>query len=468
MSTSATNPLTPLAFSGVSTYSSDFQSVLQRAVQIAQLPITALQNQNTTLQEQDQALTTIDAPVSALGSAISALATLGTNQALSASSSAPLVVSAEATGATAPATYTISNITSIASAASETTLTGYADANSTQVSSNGNLTLTVGSKTYPITLTSATNNLAGLQAAINNLGAGVTASILTTGNSTNPDYLAVSANNTGATTLTLTDKPTSGASVNLLTSKSQGSNANFELNGISVSQTSNTINSIVPGLTLNILGTTAANQNVTVSLASDSSQLSSALQTFVADYNSLQTAVSGQVGQSGGPLAGDILISQIESALSQTATYNTSGSAAIKSLAGLGITIDDSGQMNFNQGTFDSLTSAQISSAFQFLGSSTSGFGALSQSFTAISDPVSGMIATEQKGISTETQQITAHINTLNDQLTTMQNNLTSQLETADAGIAKLQNQQTVLTASIQAVDLSLFGQNYGTAMVSA
>src|SRR5579862_1554306 len=91
-STSASNPLTPLAFSGVSTYSSDFQSILQRAVQIAQLPITALQNQNSTLQEQDQALTTLEAPVSALGADITALANLGSNQALSASSSNSAIV----------------------------------------------------------------------------------------------------------------------------------------------------------------------------------------------------------------------------------------------------------------------------------------------------------------------------------------------------------------------------------------
>ena len=40
--------------------------------------------------------------------------------------------------------------------------------------------LTVGSTNYPITLAAGSNNLAGLESAINNLGAGVTAQILTT------------------------------------------------------------------------------------------------------------------------------------------------------------------------------------------------------------------------------------------------------------------------------------------------
>ena len=41
--------ITPLTFTGVSTYSNDFQTILSRAVQIAQLPLKALQNRDTGL-----------------------------------------------------------------------------------------------------------------------------------------------------------------------------------------------------------------------------------------------------------------------------------------------------------------------------------------------------------------------------------------------------------------------------------
>jgi flagellar capping protein FliD len=49
----------------------------------------------------------------------------------------------------------------------------------------------------------------------------------------------------------------------------------------------------------------------TLSLASDPTQLSSALQDFVTNYNALATAVQGQEGTGAGLLSGDTVISQL-------------------------------------------------------------------------------------------------------------------------------------------------------------
>ena len=88
--------------------------------------------------------------------------------------------------------------------------------------------LVLGSNSYTINLTSQTNNLNGLVSAINGLGAGVTASVLTTGSGATPNYLSLSAASTGATTLQLIDDPT-GAATNVITAANQGSNAKLHL-----------------------------------------------------------------------------------------------------------------------------------------------------------------------------------------------------------------------------------------------
>ncbi|MBI3679636.1 MAG: hypothetical protein HY235_04505, partial [Acidobacteria bacterium] len=44
--------LSPLTFTGVSTFSQDFQTILDRASRIASLPIQALQNQQKDLIQQ--------------------------------------------------------------------------------------------------------------------------------------------------------------------------------------------------------------------------------------------------------------------------------------------------------------------------------------------------------------------------------------------------------------------------------
>src|SRR5437667_3131451 len=119
--------LAPLVFTGVSTYSSDLQTVLNRAVSIANLPVTQLQNQQKDLVQQKLLVTNLSDASNSLANSITALGQLAQHGALSATSSQPSLVTATATntGSTTPANYTISNITSIASAAAETSISGY-------------------------------------------------------------------------------------------------------------------------------------------------------------------------------------------------------------------------------------------------------------------------------------------------------------------------------------------------------
>jgi flagellar hook-associated protein 2 len=195
-------------------------------------------------------------------------------------------------------------------------------------------------------------------------------------------------------------------------------------------------------------------------LASDATQLSSALQTFVTSYNAAATAIAAQEGTSGGPLNGDPTVTQIADELRQVASYyNSSGS--INSLADLGITFNDAtGQATFDGGTaISALSGAQITDAFNFVGSATSGLAGFAANFTQYSDPVTGLIQIETSGLSQEDQDLQSQITTKTDQANAVQTALQAQLEAADASIAELQSQQQVLTGSLQALSLVLYGQ---------
>jgi flagellar hook-associated protein 2 len=534
-------------FVGVSQYSSDFQSVIQRAVQIAQLPVQALQNSQTTVQNEQQALTALEPDLTSVGSAIAALGTLAANGGLSANSSNSNMVSAVNTGATGQTSYTISDITSLASAAQETSLTGYANSTTTAVSASGYVNLVVGSNTYQLNI-SGNNNLAGLASAINKAGAGVTASILTTGTGSAPDYLTISASNPGATTLQLNDltkpndlisstgtgtetslttyaNPTSTpvsssgyvnlvvgsktynlnvsgnnnlnglvqainkanagvtASVSngslsistnnssattiklndmtpadLISGADQGSNAKFYLNGIQVTRSNNTINDLISGVSLTLNGTSTG--SATVSLTTDPSQLSSALQTLVSSYNAALADVTAQQGQSGGPLTGNLVIQQVSQDLQQMAFYwNPSSTSTVHSLADLGISFDDTGKMSFDQTTFNGLSDTQVSDALGFLGSSSSGFASLANNFTELTDPVSGLIEMQQAGYTSENTELTNQITTMNAQVSQVQANETAQLQAADALCAQLESEQNTVSASIESIDYVDFGK---------
>ncbi len=552
MSTTATTPITStgsIPFTGISQYASTFESELDSAVQTADIPIEQLQNQDSTVLSKESALGSLETTAGNLTSSMNTLATLAAGQALSATSSNTDVLTATATGATEPVSYTINSVTSLASAASEVSNNSYASGTSTPVA-NGTMTLVVGGQSYTLQL--ASDNLNSLVSAINGSGAGVTASVVTTSggdsqlsvtsnggsdsiqlydgasasgtdlvtstgsgtetstttyadptstpvsngtmtlvvgsqnytlqlasnnlqslvnaiNSQNAgvtasiltapegDYLSVAASQTGATTLALYDG-TQASGTDLLTDNNQGSNAQFQLNGITISQASNTVNSVIPGVTFTLTGTSSS--PTTISLASNPSQLSSALQSFVSNYNSLQSAVEAQEGQSAGPLAGDSVIDQLQTLLNQIASYTDSG-GGIQSLSDLGVQFNaDNGQLSFSSTTFNALSSSQIQDAFQFIGSTTSGFGAFYTQLDGLSDPVEGLIQAEITGDQQTDSDLQSQISTMQSQVSTMQTNLTSQLEAADAQQEELQNQQSELNASLDGLNLVLYGKD--------
>jgi flagellar hook-associated protein 2 len=450
--TSSTGGITPLTLNGISQYASDFQSILDRSVQIASIPIQEMQGQQSLIENQMTAASGLSAAVGAVATDLTNLGNLGTSQALTANSSDSSVVTAQVTGATAATSYAITNVTSVASAASESSLSSFTDATTAPVSSTGSMQLTVGSTNYQITLASGSNNLTGLENAVNNLDAGVTAQILTTSNG---DYLSVSANNPGATTLQLVDDPT-GANKQMLTDQNQGSNTNFDLNGVPISTPQTTINNVVPGMTFTISGTTAANETATVSLSSDTSQVSSALQSFVSDYNNLAQQLTAQSG-TGGALEGDSVIFQLRDAMLQLASYNDP-SNAINSLASLGVTFDQTGTASFDASALSSLSTSQTSDVFSFLGSATTGLGALANQFSAISAPSTGAIASEVNAWNTDNQTLTTNISNATTQVNTMQTLLSQQLEAADAQVDELQSQQSLLTSEVQSLNYTTYG----------
>src|SRR5262249_19696494 len=146
-------------------------------------------------------------------------------------------------------------------------------------------------------------------------------------------------------------------------------------------------------------GTTTGSVNI--AMQTDRSQLSDALQNFASSYNTLSTQLIGQIGPSAGALSGDSLIRDISSDMQQLATYWDSSGSRIRSLSDLGIEFETTGQITFNQDIFDNLTDAQISDAFKFIGSAKSGLANLASNFTQFTDPITGVIRTEEDSLDT-------------------------------------------------------------------
>jgi flagellar capping protein FliD len=328
------------------------------------------------------------------------------------------------------------------------------DDNVTRVSMTGKMRLVVGGNTYPLNLQD-NNTLAGLKAAIDAIDppSVVTTTMVNVGS---VYHLSVERTVAGPTSaLQLVDAE--GSSRSLLNQKSLGANARFELNGIAMEQKSNAVNGVVPGMSFTLLAKIAPAETVRLALDSDRSELTAAISSFVSAYNSLQTLAGQQVGANAGLLTGDIAVRDIQSQMRELGGYRSDG--VIKSLAEMGITFDQSGTMSFDSSVVDSLSDSLFKGALSFFGSTTSGFGALAARFSTLSDPISGTIKVEMDGLDQTDRSLQFQIATLEDRINTMQAATAQRLQAADALLAQLESQQQMLDASIQSMNLMLYGK---------
>ena len=450
--------ISPLTFTGVSTYSADFQKILARTVAIASQPINFLQREQAQIFQQKTLATGLQSVVGGLASAISSLGELGTSKALGGTSSNTAKVSVGSVTATSPASYTISEITSVARAASATS-SGFPDGGTTVVSATGTVRLSFNGTNHTLVLGVGENNLTGLRDKINGLGAGVTASILTTGTGANPYYLSITSNTSGLKPIALVDDP-SGAATNLLATTDNGANAEFKVNGVSVSKSSNLINDVVSGVTFTIVSTTAALETVSLFLSSNRATLSSRLQTFVAAYNDVLANTDAQIGEAAGLLTGNTLVRESKEALRTLTGYE--GTGGVKSLAELGVGFGSDGKATFDATAFAALSDSSIQNSFTFLGSTSTGFGGLKSRLTQLSDPVTGLIAVQNTKYDESDKRIAKRVEDLTARLAALQRSTAERLQTVDALLGSLQSQQTIIEASYKSLQLALFGRNNG------
>ena len=192
------------------------------------------------------------------------------------------------------------------------------------VSSGGSASFTFGGTTYTQAFdTNAATTMSGLVAAINagSAGSTVTAAatsgtVFTITNDTSSDTqltkgtIGGTSDNSTPLAVTIADT-TNGSDGNKIQS---AQNATLSVNGLSISSASNEVNSVVPGLELNLLATTTT--PVVMSVSRDTSVAKQAIIDLVAAYNTFEgvfkglTAV-GSVTEEAGSLKSDSSIRSI-------------------------------------------------------------------------------------------------------------------------------------------------------------
>jgi flagellar hook-associated protein 2 len=443
-----------LAFTGVSKFSSDLQTVLSRAVSIASLPIQGLQNDQTTLLSRKTALSSLGELVDGFASSLAALGELGDGQAMDASSNNGSVITAQVTGSAPAGVYYLSEVSQIAETAVAASTQVYATADNTDVSGAGNyLELVVNGETHVFNLTAGQDNLNGIRDLINESGAGVNASVINTG----AGYaLSVSGAETGEKTIELwTGAGRTGT--NLLATVTAGADAEFVLNGQTITSSSNTIEDVIPGVSFTLHEETGVGETAAITVGSNSSSLVAALQDFASMYNTLRNGVEAQSVSADGVLAGNSVL--IEVRRQMQSIVSLPGAGAIATLADLGLTFDQEGTLSVDASVIGAFDADQLAAAFAFVGASASGLGSLADSMSDLTDPLDGMIQLEQDSIDQADERLSERIATMTDRLDSMQRDLFQRLQAADALLSKFESQQSLIEASMASLTYMIYGK---------
>jgi flagellar hook-associated protein 2 len=164
---------------------------------------------------------------------------------------------------------------------------------------SGSITIQVGSGTaHTITIDSTSNTLASLSSAINSAGIGVSASVLTDANGSRLSLVSSTSGSGGNLTVTsaVTDSTTSTALA--YTAATTGVNASLTVDGVPISASSNTVSTVIPGVTFQLLApspvTSGTPETVQVEVLNNNSAVVSSVAQMVSDYNAVISAVNAQ------------------------------------------------------------------------------------------------------------------------------------------------------------------------------
>lgn len=360
----------------------DVNSIVSQLMSVEQQPLTTLARKEASYQAKLSGFGTLKGALSQFQTAVSGLSDISKFQGVRATPADATIATASATAAATPGTYALevsklaqaqklaaagqASASAAIGAGTSTTLSfdfgtisgGTFDAPTGKYT--GASFTTNGSGIKTVTIDSTNNSLAGIRDAINKANIGVSATIVNDGGAS-PYRLALSTNTTGKTN-SLKIAVTGDAALSTLLSHNPGAapagqafsetltaqNAEFKVDGIAVSKTTNTVSDVISGVTLNLLKTNSGSTtNITV--ARDTASVLSSVNAFVKSYNDISqnlrdAAAYNASTKQGAILNGEATVRTIQTQIRNVLTAPVAGGAsAYTLLSNVGVTMQKDG-----------------------------------------------------------------------------------------------------------------------------
>ena len=450
----------------------DFGPIVDLLVQTRRIPIDRLNQKKLDSQKKLTNFGPLGTKLLAFQSAANSLRTrlnFDKNEVSVNSSSSQTLLTASASSTAASGTHSVTvnalasahQIVSKASTAVPTTDTDIVSG------ATGTFSFQVGTGLVQTVNLDGTGTLEDLRDGINNLGAGVNASILNTGTEATPAYrLVLASNDTGASnTITISADDTTLDTVTTGVDTFQAAQDSEIVLGkgvgaLTINRSGNTLTDVISGLTLNLQADDIANP-VTIAVTRDNTAVKEGISGFVDAYNEVvsfikeQSLFDTETGERG-VFVGESISRTVLDRLRQAAFSQISGLTTFTSASQIGFeTQTFDGTIKLNEATLDT---------------------ALSENYTAVRDLFIQNAETGTEGIA---ELVVDAVDALDDvesgALAIRQNALINQIEDfgdqitfKEGALGRYEEQQRIKFANLDGLLAKLQGQTDALSVLSS
>jgi flagellar hook-associated protein 2 len=205
---------------------------------------------------------------------------------------------------------------------------------------------------------------AGIVAAINSANLGITAQLVNTGNIATPYRIMVTGASGASNAFSLTSLTAGGGEVTGISfgkTLQSSQDATFNVNGMSMTSSKNTVTDAIAGTTLSFNSITTAGVPANLVFSRDTSSISTKLNALVTAYNDANTMLGvvsdpkSTVETYGATLVGNSMVSSVRSQMRQLISGNsTTPAGGLSALRDIGFNLDQKGVLSIDKTKLDS------------------------------------------------------------------------------------------------------------------
>jgi flagellar hook-associated protein 2 len=288
---------------------------------------------------------------------------------------------------------------------------------------------------------------------INNLNAGVTASIVQDG-SDQPYRLSLASKSTGRKGSFLLDVSQTDMSFDQISEAQDallgiGSSSSSSSKTVLVSSSNNTFSNVLSGALITIQN--ASSYPVAVTVSSNTTNLATQIQNLVNNYNSFRKTLNTNTAydattNTSAALTGDGYALQLDTRMSELASGRFTGNANVQSLGQLGISFNDDGTLSLNTTTLNKLLSTNLADVKEMFTKETIGVSArFAQAIDSMAGADNSLLESHNQALQDMIDKNQDRIDDWTKRLDAERTRLANQFVNLETTLAKMQNNYQAL-----------------------